>query len=326
MHAVSVRNVSSFWPAASHANETLCPLTMPANQTVDDLGCGYPQWHPFQITGRQSTRTYGDSSYAWCPSSRTGTRGYDQAGDEYLHFASDPARTYVESGYTEFIEVNFATAVYAQSVEIGEPSGMGSIVRIKALDALTGGWFTMWEAPDGEGDPRVQYRGRRLGQYRVFKPNPMCSTTFRTETIRVEMDTCTVPDWNELDFITLKGSLALPRGVLPFGTREILYVPDPDAFGEDRFSYTLSDCASEPGRQPLPATVAVAIFAENDSPVAANYTMPDLASQQADTYHRSRRVDLAEFVVDVDGDEPIYSVDQIWGNITALLENGFLTL
>jgi hypothetical protein len=154
----------------------------------------------------------------------------------------------------------------------------------------------------------------------------MCSTTFRTETIRVEMDTRTVPDWNELDFITLKGSLALPRGVLPLGTREILYVPDPDAFGEDRFSYTLSDCASEPGRQPLPATVAVAIFAENDSPVAANYTMPDLASQQGDTYHRTRRVDLAEFVVDVDGDELIYSVDQIQGNVTALLENGFLTL
>ena len=324
MHAISVRNVSSFWPAEAHTNESLCPVTMPANRSARDLRCGYPQWHPFQITGEQSTSNYGDSSYAWCPASRTGNGGYSEGGDDYLKFSFDPSLSFRQNGYTEFIEVTFATAVYAQSVEIGEPSGMGSIVRIKALHAPTGGWFTMWEAPDGEGDPRVQYRGRVRNEYRSFKPLPVCSTTFKTDTIRLEMDTRTVTDWNELDYVQLVGALSLPRGALPYGTREVVYVPDPDAFGEDVFTYSLSDCAFDLRRQSSPVTTAtVSIAAVNDAPVAANYTISDLESQPGES-SKVVRVDLATLATDVDGDELSYHIDQLWGDVTARLENSVL--
>ena len=325
MYAARVRNVSSFWPVADHlVNETLCAAGMPLNQSADDLGCAYPKWHPFQITGKPSTSVYGDSSQAWCPSTRTGTSSYAEGGDEYLRFAFDSARSYVENGYTEFIEVTFATAVYATSIEIGEPSGMGSIVRIKALDAVTGRWYTMWEAPDGEGDPRVQYRGRLRAEYRIFRPLPICATTFKTDTIRLELDTRTVTDWNELDYVQLTGAAVLPAGVLPDGTRVVLYVPEPDAFGDDAFTYTLSDCPFDPNRQPLPATVAVSIRAVNDMPHATNHTLTDLGECRVATHGplTVATIDLTRFVTDADGDDLTYTVDVVRGEVSARIAHG----
>ncbi len=64
-------------------------------------------------------------------------------------------------------------------------------------------------------------------------------------TIRIELDTRTVKDWNELDYVQLIGPLALPQGVLE--GNQLAYVPDAsvDAFGlgEDTPSYAVSNCA-----------------------------------------------------------------------------------
>jgi hypothetical protein len=196
---------------------------------------------------------------------------------------------------------------------------MGAIVRIRAFNPLAGDFFTVWESPDGEGDPTIQYRHQLRTEYRVFRPLPICQTSFKTDTIRIELDTRTVTDWNELDYVQLTGSLGLPHGVLPEGTREIIYVPDPNAFGEDVFSYSLSDCPFDPRRQPLPATVAVSIAPVNDPPVAANLTITDPAryivrSNQSDgNFTRSDGksdacfpqadiavLDLSQFISDVD--------------------------
>ena len=107
MYASTVLNVSSFWPAGPHLNETLCPVTMPANTSAEILGCGYPQYHPFQITGSPSTNAYGDNSRAFCPATKTGTGGFTTGGDQYLRFAFDPSASYERDGYTEFIVVGF---------------------------------------------------------------------------------------------------------------------------------------------------------------------------------------------------------------------------
>ena len=242
MYASTVLNVSSFWPAGPHLNETLCPVTMPANTSAEILGCGYPQYHPFQITGRPSTNAYGDNTRAFCPATKTGTGGFATGGDQYLRFAFDASASYERDGYTEFIVVGFSTAVYVQTIEIGEVRGAGSIVRIKALRRETGEYMTLWESVDGEGDPRLQYRQQARLEYRVFKPYPICETTFKTDTIRLEMDTRSVTDWNELDYIAMVGSSKLRSGVLPAGTRELMYVPNSDAEGADRFGYAVSDC------------------------------------------------------------------------------------
>ena len=278
MYAATVKNVSSFWPAGPNPKKPPCPFSMPANSSAEQRGCGYPQWHPFQILGPQSTASYGDNEESWCPATRLGESGFAANGDGYLRFAWDASRSFREDGFTEFIEVGFSTPVYVHSIEIGEPRGMGSIVRIRAFNPLEGDYSTVWESPTGEGDPTVQYQFQLRTEYRVFLPFPICQTTFKTDTLRIEMDTRRVTDWNELDYVLLTGSLDLPHAALPQGINEVVYVPNPDANGEDTFSYALSDCPFDPRRQPLPATVAISIAPVNDAPRATNLTILDLAA------------------------------------------------
>jgi hypothetical protein len=295
---------------------------MPRNSSAEQLQCCYPQWHPFQILGKPSTSSYGDSELSWCPATRLGDAGFAANGDGYISFAWNPSVSFEEDGFTEFIELGFPTAVYAQSIEIGEPRGMGSIVRIKAFHPLERAYFTIWESPDAEGDPTIQYRYQQRNEYRVFRPDPICQSTFKTDTLRIEMDTRRVTDWNELDYVQLTGSLALPHAALPYGISEVIYVPNPDACGADAFSYTISDCPFDPRRQPIPATVSVSITPVNDAPVARDLTI-DLISQNGTKF---ARVDLAKLATDVDRDELIYSVSYIRGDVTASLEGSTLII
>ena len=327
MFASIVKNVSTFWPSGPNPKKPPCPFSMPANSSAEQLACGYPQWHPFQILGKPSTDSYGDSDESWCPSSRLGDNGFLAGGDGYIQFAWDPSLSFKKYGYTEFIEVSFPTPVYVLSIEIGEPRGMGSIVRIQAFNPSTGDYSTVWESPDGEGDPIVQYRHQLRTEYRVFRPFPICQTTFKTDTIRIELDTRTVTDWNELDYVQLIGSEALPHAVLPQGVNEIMYVPDSNAFGADAFSYTLTDCPFDSRRQSLPATVAISIAPVNDPPIAANLTITDLERQLGlNATMKVAKVDLATLTTDVDGDHLTYSVDHVRGGVDVRIEGSLLLL
>lgn len=126
MYAQQVTNVSTFWPAGPNTGEVLCPPDVPFNSSAS---CGYPKFHPMQILGPPrlegygSIRRYGDSSYAWCPSSKEGKAGLTKEGDSYLRFEWNPNATFEQYGYTEFIELRFETKSYVQRVEVGEPRG-----------------------------------------------------------------------------------------------------------------------------------------------------------------------------------------------------------
>jgi hypothetical protein len=282
---------------------------MPANTSAEILGCGYPQYHPFQITGRPSTSAYGDNPRAFCPATKTGTGGFTTGGDQYLRFAFDPSASYERDGYTEFIVVGFPSAVYVQTIEIGEVRGAGSIVRIKALRRETGEYVTLWESVDGAGDPRVQYRQQARSEHRVFKPYPICETTFKTDTIRLEMDTRSVTDWNELDYIAMVGSSQLRSGVLPAGTRELVYVPNSDAEGADTFGYAVSDCPFQLERfsNNRDNNVGLYIVPRNDPPVATNLTISDFEEVLSNS--DGAGFDLRRLVSDVDvGDSLHFSV------------------
>ena len=325
MYASAVTNVSSFFPAGP--NPKPCPFSMPTNSSAETLRCGYPPWHPFQILGKPSTDAYGDSRESWCPSSRLGDSGFAAGGDSYIRFAWDPSLSFQKDGYTEFIEVGFPSAVYVHSIEIGEPRGMGSIVRIKAFNPSEGDYFTVWESLTGEGDLSTHNRFQLRNEYRVFAPFPICQTTFKTDSIRIEMDTRTITDWNELDYVQLTGSLALPGGILPTGSNEVMYVPKPDAFGEDVFSYALSDCPFQPARQALPARVTVSIRPVNDAPRAKNHTLADLAGLfETSGETTTAAVNLTTFVTDVDGDELAYSVGYVRGGVVARVESDLLRI
>jgi hypothetical protein len=235
-----------------------------------------------------------------------------------LRFAFDPSASYERDGYTEFIVVGFSTAVYVQTIEIGEVRGAGSIVRIKALRRETGEYMTLWESVDGEGDPRLQYRQQARLEYRVFKPYPICETTFKTDTIRLEMDTRSVTDWNELDYIAMVGSSKLRSGVLPAGTRELMYVPNSDAEGADRFGYAVSDCPFQLERfsaNDVNTNVGLYIVPSNDPPLATNLTISDFEEVLGDS--DGAGFDLRRLVSDVDvGDSLHFSVKIVCAPVT----------
>jgi hypothetical protein len=82
---------------------------------------------PPRLRGVGSVERYGDSSYAFAPGSTDGEKGKD--GDAYLQFDWDAPANFLQYGYTEFIEVRFATKSYVQHVEVGEPRGPPTTFR-----------------------------------------------------------------------------------------------------------------------------------------------------------------------------------------------------
>jgi hypothetical protein len=144
-------------------------------------------------------------------------------------------------------------------------------------------------------------------------PLSICQTTFKTDTIRIELDTRTVKDWNELDYVQLIGSLALPQGVLE--GNQLVYVPDVDAFGEDTFSYAVSDCAFQPKRQSLPGAVSVRILPVNDPPIASNKTISDIGPYMDRTQYGPlvASFDLLLLCSDVDNDPLVFTIEQAEG-------------
>ena len=132
----------------------------------------------------------------------------------------------MSEGYTEYIEVEIETAVYVQSITIGENRGMWAVVKIKAWDSSTSRWQTLYE---GDADPDEWQIAKDTNRYNHFEPS-ICQTTFTTSVIRIEMDTYTIVDWNELDYVKVVGATTLKTGVLTTDattqTARVMYVPD----------------------------------------------------------------------------------------------------
>ena len=174
-HASNVRAVSTFWISD------------------DDAGNGYPSWHAYQIIGPQDApNVYSGSRLTYCPSTRQGdTVGLQSGSDAWLSYSHDTWASFVNDGYTEYIEVEIETAVFVQSIEIGENRGMWSIVKIKAWDSDTSHWQPLWS---GEADVGQWEWYKNSKQYNKFMP-AICQTSFASSIIRIEMDTFSVNDW-----------------------------------------------------------------------------------------------------------------------------------
>jgi hypothetical protein len=174
----------------------------------------------------------------------------------------------------------------------------------------------------------MQYVFQKRSEYRVFTPFPLCQTTFRTASIRIEMDTRTVLDWNELDYVQLTGSLNLPVGVLEGGINEVVYVPNADAFGDDDFSYAVSDCAFDAKRASTPATVSTRISPVNDPPRAGNLSIPDISGYLRKTVDgRSvASIDLSALCSDVDNDPLVFTIEHEAGSDTDAWVEGHMVI
>ena len=227
-----------------------------------------------EILGPQDAPDYfADSARAYCPLSLRGdTAGVLTGGDDLISYSHDTWQSYLSDGYTEYIEVEVPEPVYLQSITIGENRGMFSIVKIKAFDAVSSLWQILWE---GDADPDSWAWFKDTNQYHQFTPSPLCETTFATSVIRIEMDTYTIVDWNELDYVKVIGATRLKAGVLKAAvmtqTSQVVYVPDPDFAGVDRFRFKGCDCAFSSMRVSEEATVTISVGAVNDAPIVNDF-------------------------------------------------------
>jgi hypothetical protein len=152
-------------------------------------------------------------------------------------------------------------------IELFEPDGPGAIYRISGTPTLNDGtsgynstdrlstkWITLWEG----------VAKKPAEDARVFKP-PMCPKPFKTNTLKIELNTAKVRGWNELDAVRIEGTETYP----PFRFREantearparVRYRPHHGVHSMgggavDKFTYVVGDCHNE-GE---PARVEVAI-------------------------------------------------------------------
>lgn len=223
-----------------------------------------------EILGPQDAPNYyADSVFGYCPSSLQGTTaGLQSGGDEWISYSHDTWASYVSEGFTEYIEVEIENAVYVQSITIGENRGMWAVVRIKAWDSSTSRWQTLYQ---GDADSGAWQIAKDTNRYNHFEPS-ICQTTFSTSVIRIEMNTYTIVDWNELDYVKIVGTTTLKTGVLATEgttqTARVMYVPDSDFFGVDLFTFAGCDCPYDSGRISREEIVTVSVLPLNDYPVA----------------------------------------------------------
>ena len=254
---------------------------------ADDFG----NWHPDNLIGEgDAVRAHGDSGKAICfyclqgcdevcangitttlPSAVNGFFERDFVNgvkrEKYATDCWDANAAYATDAYTEFFTVGFEEKVFIQSLEFGENRGMGSIVSIEAWNYETNEFVVIW---DGEPDVEREAFYRETGQYSVFVPYPLCQPAFKTDIITVKMDTKTIVDWNEVDYVKMGGSLNAPKGILGVGLDEVFYEAIPTGTGcnplSDSFTYAATDCGYLADRTTDDMTVSLVTSYVNDLP------------------------------------------------------------
>ena len=244
-----------------------------------------------------------DSVFAWCPRTLQGTdAGIVSNGDEYISYAFDTWASYLADGYTEFIELGFDTPVYAQSVEVGENRGMGSIVHAKAFDNVTNRWATLYT---GDADIEVYEYCGLTNQYHVFAPS-ICETTFATSRLRLEMDTYAIVDWNEIDYVKLIGATVGPKtGVIHADAAQsgqVVYVADSNYVGEDFFTFVGCDCAYYSSRTSSERKIPLLVGAVNDAPITSDL-QANLVCDDG--------IEIVLTAIELDGDNVTYRIESL---------------
>ena len=92
------------------------------------------------------------------------------------------------------LELVYDYPVVPAGVAIVESYNPGAVVKVEVWDIDSGEWVTLYE---GDAAPTEE-------AYRVFRPT-LASADFKTDSIRLTLDTAAVPGWNEIDAVQLFG-------------------------------------------------------------------------------------------------------------------------
>jgi len=144
-------------------------------------------------------------------------------------------------GWSQFFTVQFVNQVYIKSLKFGINRGAGSVWSIEAYDRASGKWQTIYKADEITNDQATF--DKTTNQYNTWRPFPLCEPSFKTDIIKVKVDTITVDDWNEFDYIELTGSQMQTPGVISSGKVHYEAGSGSDAAScVDNFKYSATDC------------------------------------------------------------------------------------
>jgi hypothetical protein len=95
----------------------------------------------------------------------------------------------------------------------------------------------------------------------IFSP-PVCPYAYRTDILRVDLDTAAAAGWNNYDAAKIIGTVDFPPGLIlpnshaPAGhENQVLYMPPRGVHGVESFEYAVTDCLAEGP----PATVHITL-------------------------------------------------------------------
>ena len=182
----------------------------------------------------------------------------------YIHTPQPDAFVFgsANSGF-EWIELRFPNAMYITSVALYEVYQFGSLKRILTTSEYKDdntvpcagdscsrdtAWDTLWEGVPGIANPDAD-------EGRIVVPESMCPIHYKSDILRLEFDTMTVPGWNTFDAVELSGTADQLAGLVTsvddaVHPNRIMYEPWSGVHGNDTFKFVSSDCISwsdEPG-------------------------------------------------------------------------------
>ena len=174
-------------------------------------------------------------------------------------------------GWSEYFTVKFDQEVFVKALEIGENRGMGAIESIEAYDTSTGTWQVIWS---GEADAALETMYKTTNQFRTFVPYPLCETNFKTNIIKFKVDTITIDDWNEYDYIKLSGTALIADGILQTGS--VFYQPPASSSCVDNFKFSATDCGGQGPRTSSQVTYKIESGAGASAPLCVKPVTQDI--------------------------------------------------
>lgn len=156
----------------------------------------------------QNSPVYGENPRSWSPASDCAAAGND----------------------LEYIELEFEAMLYISRVEIFQNLFSGAVTRIASWDYSAKTWRTLYSGSATE--PRTVYT--------TFTPAISTYPSFRSNRIRIELDTCTYLGWYEIEAVRITGTKSLPEGVITDPLSRVIYVPSSSLPGTDSFTYSAS--------------------------------------------------------------------------------------
>ena len=166
-----------------------------------------------------------------------------------------------ENSGREFIELKFPSEVYITGFELYETYKPGSVYRVSSTpsyaddntvaccgpDFPPGGQCLGYPVCSNLSEWNILWSGKAGSQQdasNIFQPQ-LCPLRYKSQVVRVDLDTEAAPGWNNFDGARLTGTLDLPPGdVIPDaeGNNAVVYVPIGGTHGIDTFDFQLSDC------------------------------------------------------------------------------------